>query len=139
MTPIPLYWRAAHSFVRWTTLGVLSLAGLSFTVILGAAIAKGEFFVLFFVAFFAAIALGIARTTLRAQPVLGSERGLWVRDGAEWKVIPWKDVENVDYPWSSFNPVFRVYTIHIKGERTIHFMPGAAQLAAIEEFRRAAK
>jgi hypothetical protein len=136
---VPLYWRAAHNLLRWTTLGMLAFSGLCALVIGGGGLANGQFEGLIFVVFFVAMALAITRTTLRAKPLFGSARGLWLRDGAGWRVIPWTQVENVDYPLSSINPVFRVYRIHVKGERSIHFLPGSRELAAIEEFRRAAK
>lgn len=139
MTPIPLYWKGGHSFLRKMTLGILSFGGVCCVGLAIVGIASGQFGGILFIPLFALMAMGIARTTLRAQEVFGDERGLWVRQGTQWRPIAWKDVEDIDYPLSSMNPVFRVYRIWVKGEPPIHFMPDSEQLAAIEQFRREAK
>src|SRR5262249_13276196 len=128
-----------HTFVRRITLGMLGFGCITVVGMAIAGVANGEIAGILVVPVFALMALAIARTTLRAQPVFGDERGLWVRQFGKWRAIPWKDVEDVDYPISSMNPHFRVYRIWIKGDHQIRFMPDAEHLAAIERFRRDAK
>ena len=84
---------------------------------------------------FVLISVGIARTTLRAMPVYGTERGLWVRSAAGWRVIAWRDIDDIDHPAWSFNPIFRVYVVHVKGGPAIYFLPRNEHLAAIARFR----
>jgi hypothetical protein len=110
-----------------------SLAVLSFTVP-----REHAYFPMALTLLFVLISIGIARTTLRAVPLYGSERGLWVRSTAGWKVIAWRDIEDVDHPTSSFNPVFRIYRVHLKVAPPIYFLPRNEHLAAIASFRRRA-
>jgi hypothetical protein len=139
MTPIPLYRKGGHYFLRCSTLTMMALCGTAVIVISVGAAAQHEYQPLFIAPLFALIMFGVARTTLRAKPIFGSERGLWLRSPGGWTVIPWSDVDKVDYPASSFNPVFRLYTVEVKGQPPIYFLPDDEHLATIAEFRRLAE
>src|SRR4051794_17621379 len=109
MIPVPLYSRISHCVLRSAATVAVGIGSVGTVASLVAAVEQRNGAPLMAVLVLMLLVLGIARTTLRAEPVFGNCRGLWVRRNTKWRVVPWTSIDQIAAPTWSFNPVFRVY------------------------------
>jgi hypothetical protein len=135
---VPLYSPTVHSLARGLSCTVACFGGLG--VLVGAVdiLRQPSPFKLAMVAAFATLTSAFVRNNLRAQPIFGTAEGLvTTRNGDH--TIPWSKVGNVEFPISSFNPVFRRYCVRVRDETApIHFFAGRREVERLEQLRRRA-
>jgi len=138
--PIPLYARGSHTFSRALAVGAVGMTAIGLVVGAYELARTRDLVGLALVAFFGLVGYSAARTILRARPIFGSAEGLVVGAGPERRTIPWSNIGEAQIPLASFNPVFRMYYLDVRGEtKRIYFFGGKGELERIEEFRRRAR